>query len=151
MTQAEFLKLYDDLQKWESENLTKPLSCLDEIIKTANLTIFEITPTEMLDLFPNRLEAMEYYKNIHCLSVSETVKLFPATLVKISFDAGYYPPLDGISEIWVWSNGNELNHQYISTNPIWEFLTSKQVFDLYCGETIQITQETLDKNFKLLC
>jgi hypothetical protein len=151
MTQEEFLKLYNDLQTWKSVNLQKPLPFWDEVVRTVHFKIFGITPQEMLNLFPDRLEAMKYYKNIHGFSLPETVKLFPVTLVEISFEVGYYPPLDGISEIWVWSNGNGLNRQYISTKPIWEFLTSKQVFDLYCGENIQITQETLDKNFKLVC
>lgn len=141
MTQDQFLKLYNDLENFNWQ----------EARKATNPEIFQITPNQMAELFPDRLEAMKYYKNIHGLSLPETVKLFPATLVEISFEVGYYPPLDGISEIWVWSNGNELNQQYISTKPIWEFLTSKQVFDLYCGENIQITQEILDKNFKLVC
>jgi hypothetical protein len=148
MTQEHFLKLYDDLQKWESENLQKPLSLLNELVNTLNMEIFEITPKEMLELFPNRLEAIKYYKNIHCLSLEETVKLFPATLVKISFECGYTPPLDGYCEVWIWTDGSGLNENYVSTTPIYNILNSKEVYDLYCGEIIEVESSILTRHFK---
>ena len=76
MTQEEFLKLYNDLQTWKSVNLQKPLPFWDEVMKTVHFKIFGITPTEISELFPDRLKGLKYYKNIHMLSLPETVKIF---------------------------------------------------------------------------
>ena len=132
------MKLYDDLENFNWL----------EGRKAANPEIFQITPQQIGELFPDRLEAVRYYRNIHQLDLDETVKLFPANLVKISFECGYTPPLDGYCEVWNWKDGSGLNENYVSTAPIYYFLNGKQIYDLCSGEIIEIESSILTRHFK---
>jgi hypothetical protein len=96
MTRKEFLKLYHDLDNFNWL----------EGRKATNPEIFQITPEQIAELFPDRLEAVRYYRNIHQLDLDETLRLFPKKLVKISFECGYTPPLDGYCEVWNWKDGS---------------------------------------------
>lgn len=138
MTRKEFLKLYHDLDNFNWL----------EGRKATNPEIFQITPEQIAELFPDRLEAVRYYRNIHQLDLDETLRLFPKKLVKISFECGYTPPLDGYCEVWNWKDGSGLNENYVSTTPIYNVLNSKQVYNLYSGETIEIESSILTRHFK---
>lgn len=137
MTRKEFLKLYHDLDNFNWL----------EGRKATNPEIFQITPEQIAELFPDRLEAVRYYRNIHLLDLDETLRLFPKKLVKISFCYGYIPPKNGHCEFIQWNDESYIKSELISNAPIYDFLNGKQIYDLCSGEIIEIEQHTLTRYF----
>ena len=76
MTREEFLDIYEYLLVWKAINLNTPVPNWEINMRVANPKVFAVTPNELCALFSDKLQAMKYYKNIHGLSLPETVKIF---------------------------------------------------------------------------
>ena len=70
--------------------------------------------------------------------------------VEISLEMGVNPDISGIVNIWLWKENAELNEEWISKQPIWEFFEGEQLYMLVMGENIIITENKLRKYFKLI-
>jgi hypothetical protein len=66
--------------------------------------------------------------------------------INISIECGATIPEGGIIEVWWWKD-HTYNTKWIAREPIYEFMTPKQVFDIMQGETIKYTETKLRKYF----
>lgn len=67
--------------------------------------------------------------------------------INISIECGATIPDDGIIEVWWWKEGANFNTKWIAREPIYEFMTAKQVFYIMHGETIKYTETKLQRYF----
>lgn len=68
------------------------------------------------------------------------------TKVKIGILPTDSPKENGIQEVWWWRE-DTFSEEWRSIKPIWQFLTSKEVFMLLMGESIEISETKFKDNF----
>ena len=71
------------------------------------------------------------------------------TKVRISILPIESPKENGIQEVWWWRE-DTFSEEWISIKPIWQFLTSKEVFMLLMGESIEISETKFKENFSYI-
>lgn len=72
------------LDVWKEKNLYRPLPDWEQKMKTDNAALFAWTPTQICIAFPDFLEAVKVWKQIHHCSLSKAVETIRQAEDKLS-------------------------------------------------------------------